>query len=60
MNGKHQDISFIDTVSKEPEDIEQYAKVHQLKISTETADLLLDPEVEASVLARPHSLHVHK
>jgi len=58
--GKSPNIEFIHAVTKEPQDVEQYAKDHQLKISTQMSDLLLDPEVEAVVLATPHSLHVEQ
>ena len=58
--GKSTRFEFIHAVTKEPQDVEQYAKDHQLKISTQISDLLQDPEVDAIVLATPHSLHVEQ
>ncbi len=60
IQGKNENIIFIHAVTKEPRDVEQYAMEHHLKISTEIEDLLSDPEVEAIVLATPHSLHVEQ
>ena len=60
INSKNKDFVFTHAVTKEPEDIEQYAKEHYLKISTDLQSLLEDDDIEAIILATPHSLHVEQ
>lgn len=57
---KNEQIIFTHAVTKEPQDVEKYAIEHQLKILTDISDLLKEPEVDAIVLATPHSLHVEQ
>ncbi len=45
-------------VSKEPELARALAAAHGFELSTEFADALADPRVDAVLLATPHSLHV--
>jgi len=60
LYGKNKDIVFTHAVTKEPQDVQQYALEHQLTILTEMSELLKLPEIDAIVLATPHSLHVEQ
>ena len=60
INSKNKDFVFTHAVTKEPEDVEQYAKKHHLKISTDLQLLIEDDDIEAIILATPHSLHVEQ
>ncbi len=60
LYGKNQDIIFTHAVTKEPQDVEKYALEHQLTIFTDMSELLKVPEIDAIVLATPHSLHVEQ
>ena len=51
-------LRFIRGVSKEPDEVRDFAATHGFALSTELADVLADPRVQAVVLATPHSLHV--
>jgi predicted dehydrogenase len=51
-------LRFIRGVSKEPDEVRDFAAAHGFELSTEFADVLGDPRVRAVVLATPHSLHV--
>ncbi len=50
-------IRFVHGVSKEPEAVREFASLHGFKLSTELKAALDDPQVEAAILATPHSLH---
>lgn len=56
--GKSKRLRFICGVSKEPEQVRNFAAEHGFELSTEFADVVADPRVKAVVLATPHSLHV--
>jgi predicted dehydrogenase len=56
--GKSARLRFIRGVSKEPDDVRDFATTHGFALSTEFADVIADPRVQAVVLATPHSLHV--
>ena len=56
--GKSARLRFIRGVSKEPDDVRDFAATHGFALSTEFADAVADPRVQAVVLATPHSLHV--
>ena len=56
--GKSKRLRFIRGVSKEPEQVRDFAATHGFELSTEFADAVADPRVKAVVLATPHSLHV--
>ena len=51
-------LRFIRGVSKEPDEVRDFAALHGFELSTEFADAVADPRVRAVVLATPHSLHV--
>jgi predicted dehydrogenase len=58
VQGRSQAIHFVHGVSKEPDDVRDFASRHGLRLSTELETALKDPEVDAVFLATPHSLHV--
>jgi predicted dehydrogenase len=58
IQGKSARLRFIRGVSKEPDDVREFAATHGFALSTELADVVADPRVQAVVLATPHSLHV--
>jgi len=58
VQGKSQKLRFIHGVSKEPDDVRGFAGQHGFRLSTDLADAIADPAVQAVFLATPHSLHV--
>ena len=58
VQGKSKRLRFIRGVSKEPEQVRDFAATHGFELSTEFAEAIADPRVQAVVLATPHSLHV--
>ena len=60
IQGKSARIRIVHGVSKEPEPARTLAAQHHFKLSTELADAIADPEVQAILLATPHSLHVEQ
>src|SRR5687767_6521690 len=58
VQGKSARLRFIRGVSKEPDDVRDFAATHGFALSTEFADVVADPRIQAVVLATPHSLHV--
>ena len=58
VQGKSEQLRFVHGVSKEPEDVGDFAREHDLILSTELEDALADPRVQAVVLATPHSQHL--
>jgi predicted dehydrogenase len=58
VQGKSTRVRFVHGVSKEPELAQPIAERHGIRLSTDLASALADPEVEAVFLATPHSLHV--
>ena len=58
VQGKSQRLRFVHGVSKEPDDVRAFASQHGFKLSTDLADAIADPAVQAVFLATPHSLHV--
>ncbi len=53
-------IRFVHGVSPRPALRQAVAEAHGLRLSASIAEMLRDPEVEAVVLATPHSLHVRQ
>jgi predicted dehydrogenase len=51
---------FVRGVSKEPDQVRDFAAKHGFDLSTEFDDALTDPRIQAVVLATPHSLHVEQ
>lgn len=60
VQGRNKRLHFVRGVTKEPEQVRDFAAKHGLALSTEFADALSDPRVAAVVLATPHSLHVEE
>jgi predicted dehydrogenase len=60
VQGKSRRLRFIRGVSKEPEQVAEFAAKHGFELSTALADVLADPRVRAVFLATPHSLHVEQ
>lgn len=56
--GKSKRLRFIRGVSKEPDDVRDFAKTHNFELSTEFSEAIADPRVKAVMLATPHSLHI--
>lgn len=57
VQGRSTKMRFIRAVSKEPGEAQPFADKHGMALSTDLADVLADPKVQAVVLATPHSLH---
>jgi predicted dehydrogenase len=60
LQGKSTRLRFVHGVSKEPDDVRDLAAHHGFRLSTEFADAVADPKVQAVFLATPHSLHVEQ
>ena len=60
VQGRSARLRFIRGVSKEPDDVRDFAATHGFALSTEFADVVADPRIHAVVLATPHSLHVEQ
>jgi predicted dehydrogenase len=58
--GKSKRLRFARGVSKEPDQVRDFARTHGFELSTEFEDAVDDPRVKAIVLATPHSLHVEQ
>lgn len=58
VQGKTPRLRFVHGVSKEPDDVRGFASRHGFKLSTDIAEAIADPAVQAVFLATPHSLHV--
>lgn len=58
VQGKSARLHVIRGVSKEPELVRDFAATHGFELSTEFAEAVADPRVQAVLLATPHSLHV--
>jgi predicted dehydrogenase len=58
VQGKSQRLRFIRGVSKEPEQVQDFATKHGFELSTDFEEAVRDPRVQAVFLATPHSLHV--
>lgn len=57
VQGKSDAIRFVHGVTYEPEDIIDFANLHDLNISTRFEDVLENPDIQLVVLATPHSTH---
>ncbi|HKS62097.1 MAG TPA: Gfo/Idh/MocA family oxidoreductase [Xanthobacteraceae bacterium] len=58
VQGRSKRLRFIRGVTKEPDQVRDFAATHGFELSTGFADAVADPRVQAVVLATPHSLHV--
>jgi predicted dehydrogenase len=57
VQDKSERIRFVHGVTKEPDSVREFAATHGFRLSTELDAALADAQVEAVVLATPHSLH---
>ena len=60
IQGKNDRIRIVHGVTKEPELARELAAKHGFRLSTDLKDAIADPEVQAILLATPHSLHVEQ
>jgi predicted dehydrogenase len=60
VQGKSSRLRIVHGVSKEPELARELAARHGFRLSTDLSDAIADPEVQAIMLATPHSLHVEQ
>jgi predicted dehydrogenase len=60
VQGRSGRLRIVHGVSKEPDLVRDFAREHGFTLSTDLADALADPRVEAVFLATPHSLHVQQ
>ena len=58
VQGKSGRMRFARGISKEPDQVKEFAAKHGFQLSTEFEDAIKDPKIDAIVLATPHSLHV--
>jgi predicted dehydrogenase len=58
VQGKSGRLRIIRGVSKEPDLVRDFARTHGFELSTDFAEAVADPRVQAVFLATPHSLHV--
>src|SRR5262249_2259001 len=57
VQGKSDRLRFSRAVSRDPEPLRGFAASHRIELVDELAAVLLDPRVDAVVLATPHSPH---
>jgi len=57
VQGKSKKLRFVHGVTQELESTRDYAKAKGFRLSATLGEALADPEVQAVVLATPHSLH---
>jgi predicted dehydrogenase len=60
IQAKSDRIRIVHGVTKEPELARELAAKHGFRLSTDLKDAIADPEVQAILLATPHSLHVEQ
>jgi len=60
VQGKSRRLRFVRGVTKEPEQVEAFAKANGLVLSAEFDELPGDNSIDAIFLATPHSLHVEQ
>ncbi|MDP1911107.1 MAG: Gfo/Idh/MocA family oxidoreductase, partial [Hyphomicrobium sp.] len=58
VQGKSQRLHFIRGVSKEPDQVRDFAVAKGFELSTDFEEAVNDPRVQAVFLATPHSLHL--
>src|SRR5215468_6862769 len=58
IQGKSKRLRFTHAVSQEPERVADFAAAYGLELSTDFAEVVAHPRVQAVALATPHLLHV--
>jgi predicted dehydrogenase len=57
VQGKSSSLRFTRAVSRDPAKVRDYATDHRLELTDALEPVLVDPKIDAVVLATPHSLH---
>jgi predicted dehydrogenase len=60
VQGKSERIRFVRGVVRRPDAVREFAAQHDFPLSADLAEALADPNVQAVVLATPHSLHAEQ
>ena len=60
IQGKSPRLRIVHGVTKEPDLARELAAKHGFRLSSDLQDAIADPEVQAILLATPHSLHVEQ
>ena len=60
IQGNSERLRVVHGVSKEPEPAGELAARHGFRLSSDLDDAIADPQVQAVLLATPHSLHVEQ
>jgi predicted dehydrogenase len=60
VQGKSDTLRFTRAVSRDPAKLRDYAVSHRLVVVETLEAVLTDPNIDAVVLATPHSLHCHQ
>ncbi len=60
IQGKSDRLRIVHGVSKEPDIARPLAEKYSFRLSTDLKEALADPQVQAVLLATPHSLHVEQ
>jgi predicted dehydrogenase len=60
IQGKSARVRVVHGVSKEPDTARPLAEKYGFRLSTDICDAITDPDVQAVMLATPHSLHVEQ
>src|SRR5690348_9823765 len=57
VQGKSDKIRFVAGVLRHPENAREYADRQGIRLHSNLRDVLTDPEIDAIVLATPHTVH---
>ena len=60
VQGKSDKIRFVTGVLRHPENAREYAEKQGLKLESDYNKVLADPEIDAIVLATPHTVHAEQ
>jgi predicted dehydrogenase len=60
IESDHSKIRFTRIITKELSDAQEYCRAHQIQLSDDYQSALADPNIEAVVLATPHSMHAEQ
>ncbi|HET8747410.1 MAG TPA: Gfo/Idh/MocA family oxidoreductase, partial [Ramlibacter sp.] len=60
VHGRSAAITFVAAATRTPEKAREFAQAHGLRLLPAYEDVLRDPEIDAVVLATPHSLHTEQ
>jgi len=60
VQGKSRKLRFVRGMVRNPDKVRDFAIEHDLEVSANLTDVLADPNVQAVVLATPHSAHIEQ